>query len=340
MSFSYKVKFWAQAESDNIVEDRKIKHMKVKILYLLLFIFLACGQKTKSEGNVPEKDSIPTKTNFQEFEDKTIFEGDTLNGKVKTITQNSYGKYCDNSDVIYTFNEYGLQVRRQGFGQDIFEYYKENKVIKSSICFADNGKEYTRNEYLYDERGNLIKHVLIDLLNEKFNLSDNTITEYFYNDKNKLIEKREGREKIIYQYDEYTDCVIEEYYYEDFLRKKIENKYINHRLEETLSWRLFEGVGSYTKKTYSYNTDGTLKSITHYASDTKDFFKQNSETTFYYYTYDNKNRLVKFQEINNNYYEKTITYSNFDVKGNWQLKYTNDNGRKSKIKRRFEYFDN
>jgi len=298
---------------------------------------VACVPKTKSGRNIPEKDSISTNTNFRELEDKTIFEGDTLNGKIKTIIQNSYGEYCDSSDVIYTFNEYGLQVRRQGFGQDIFEYYKGNKVIKSSICFLDNGKEYKRNEYFYDEEGNLKKHVLIDLPNEKNNLTDSTITKYFYNNKNKLIEKKEGRETIKYQYDEYNDCIIEEYYDKDFLRKKIENKYINHRLEESLSWEWFEESGFYIKESYCYNTGGILKSITQNVSQTKEFSKENNKTTFYYYTYDNKNRLVKFQEIMNKYI-KTITYSNFDIKGNWQLKNTNDNGRKSIIKRRFEYF--
>jgi len=314
--------------------------MKVKTLCLLLFVFVACGQKTKSKYTVPEKDTIQTKTNFREFEDKTIFEGDTLNGKIKTIIQNSYGVYRDGSDVIYTFDEYGLLIRRHGFGQDIFKYYKENKVIKSSICFANNGKEYRRNEYLYDERGNLIKHIHILLPNEKYNFSDSTITQYFYNNKNKLIEQRESRETIKYQYDEYGDCVIEEKYYEDFLREKIENKHINHRLEETLSWKWFEGFGYYTKDIYNYNEDGTLNSITHHTSGTKEFSKENGETTFYYYTYDNEQRLVKFQEINKNFYKKTITYSDFDVKGNWQLKNTNDNGSKSNIKRRFDYFDN
>ena len=312
--------------------------MKVKILCLLLFVFVACGQQKKSKNEVPEKDTIQTKINFRELEDKTIFEGDTLNGKVKTIIENSYGGYSDSSDVIYTFDEYGLQVRRQGFGQDIFKCYEANKVIKSSICLVSNGKEYRRIEYLYDERRNLIKRIYIDLPNERYNYSDSTITQYFYNNKNKLIEQREDRKTIKYQYDEYSDCVIEEKYYGDFLREKIENKYINHRLVETLSWKWFEGFGYYTKNIYNYNEDGTLKSIIHYTSGTKEFSKEKSGTTFYYYTYDNENRLVKFQEINK-IYQKTITYSDFDEKGNWQLKNTNDNGRKSEIKRIFDYFD-
>lgn len=194
--------------------------MKVKILYLLLIVFVACGQKSKSKYDTPEKDTIQAKTNFREFEDKTIFEGDTLNGKVKTITQNFYVENYDSSDVLYTFDEYGLQVRRQGFGQDIIEYYLENKLIKSSICFADNGKEYGRNEYLYDERGNLIKHILIYLPNEKYKFSDSTIIYNFYNNKNRLIEQREGRETVKYQYNEFYDCVIEEKYNDNFLRGK------------------------------------------------------------------------------------------------------------------------
>ena len=311
--------------------------MKVTILCLSLFVFVACGQNTKSKNNLPEIDTIQTSINFREFENKTVFEGDTLNGKIKTIIQNSYGENRDSSDVIYTFDENGLQVRRQGFGQDIFKYYEGNRVVKSSICLANNGKEYRRNEYLYDERGNLIKHIHISLPNEKYNYSDSTIIQYFYNSNNKLIEQREDKETIKYQYDEFNDCVIEERYYSDFLRGRTENKYINHRLEETLSWRWFEGFGYYTKEIHQYNEDGTLKYIIHYTSHTKEFSKKADGTMFYYYTYNNENILVKFREVNKNY-EKTITYNEFDVKGNWQMKNTNDNGRKSKIKRRFDYF--
>jgi len=111
--------------------------MKTKILSIILMIaFVSCGQKS----------------NFREFEDKTIFEGDTLNGKIKTIIENFYGKYSNGEDVIYTFDKYGLLVRQQSFVQDIFYYYKFNKIIKSSIRFADNGKEYTKNEYLYNKK--------------------------------------------------------------------------------------------------------------------------------------------------------------------------------------------
>lgn len=177
--------------------------------------------------------------------------------------------------------------------------------------------------------------------NERYNYSDSTVTQYLYNNENKLIEQSEDRETLKYQYDENGDCVIEESYYGNFLRKKTENKYINHKLEETISWQWFEGFGYYTKNLYKYNEDGILKSIDIYHSDTQEFSNKKDGTIFYHYTYDNKNRLIKFQEIaKHNYYEKTITYSDFDEKGNWQLKNTNDNGRKNKIKRGFEYFDN
>ena len=306
--------------------------MKKIIFYTTTFILLIMSNK----GCCQSQMTMTTETNFRKFEDKTIFDDDTLNGKIKTIIQNTYGEYYSGEDVIYTFDEYGLQVRRQGIGQDIFNYYEGNKVIKSSICLADNGKEYRKNEYLYDERENLIKHIHIFLPD-----SDSTITQYFYNNENKLIEQRENRETTKYQYDENGDCVIEKKYHGNFLNGEIENEYINHRLAKTLSWRWFEGFRFYTKETYNYNEDGTLKSITYYAYnyDTKAFSEEENGTTFYYYTYDNENRLVKFQEINKNNYKKTITYSNFDEKGNWQLKNTNDYGRKSKIKRKFDYFD-
>jgi len=310
----------------------------IKILYLLLIVFVACGQKNKSKHDTLEEDPIQSKSNFRVFLDKTIFEDDTLNGKVKTITEYFYGENYDSSVVLYTFNEYGLQVRRKGFGQDISNYYKENKLIKSSICFEDNGKEYRKNEYLYDKKGNLISHTHICLPNERNKISDSTIIYYVYNNKNKLIEQKKDREVVKYQYDEFNDCVIEEQFIDNLLREKIENNYINHRLEEKITWKWFEGFGYYTKETYNYNSDGTMKSIINYVSNTPEFSKVKGETTFFKYTFDKENRLVKIQEIKNNY-ENTITFNNFDLKGNWQLKNINDNGRKGKIKRKIEYFE-
>jgi len=316
----------------------KINFSKIKILFLLFFVLIACGQRTTYKYHPNEKDTIRAKSNFREFENKTIFEGDTLNGKVKTITQNLYGEYNDGSDVIYTFDEYGLQIRRQGCGQDIIQTFEGNKLIKSSICFADNRKEYGRNEFIYDERGNLIKHIYISLPNESINISDSTTEYYSYNISNKLIEVRKGKETIKYKYDEFDNCVREEKYFKDSLVEKIDYKYLNHRLEEKLTWVWFEGFGYYTRDENIYNADGTLKLVEHFVSETNDFLENSRSTTFYYYTYDNENRLVEFQEVNNTYYKKTITYNDFDIRGNWQVKNTNDNGRIITVKRRYEYF--
>jgi len=280
--------------------------------------------------------TMTTETNFREFEDKTIFEGDTLNGKIKTITQNTYGEYSKGKDVIYIFDEYGLQIRRKGIGQDIFYYYKFNKIIESSICRADNGKEYRKNEYLYDERGNLIKHIHIFLPNEK------TITKYFYNNENKLIEERDSRKTIKYQYDANGDCVIEEEYGgKDVLTEKKEHKYINHKLVETFSWQRFEGEDLYIKDLYTYNENGTLKSNTHiiYHYGSKNHIAMEN-TTSYHYIYDDKNRLIEYKEINiGDYLDVTTTYENFDKKGNWQLKITYKDGKETKVTRKFEYYD-
>lgn len=318
--------------------------MRMNLLYICLLVFFVYGHKTMSQNNTLKKDSIKEKTNFREFKDKTIFEDDTsngeddtLNGKIKTIIQNTYGENFDSSDVIYTFDEFGFKVRRQGYGQDIFEYYENNKIIKTSICDADNGKEYRRNEYLYNERGNLIKRINnVDLPKDKYT----QIIHYFYSNDDKVIEIRDLIETIKYKYDELNDCIIEERYNnEDVLRERMENKYINHRIAEKVTWRLFEGEEYYVKEIYNYNLNGTLKSIIYYYSYTKEFPKKPSVIRYFYYTYDKENRLVKYKLRDDNYKE-TIIYSNFDKNGNWQLKKINQNGRKKKIKRRFEYYDN
>ncbi|HRZ48537.1 MAG TPA: hypothetical protein P5338_03990 [Bacteroidales bacterium] len=311
--------------------------MQVNILYILLFVFVACGPGSEAKYHTPEKDPVQTKINNREINDRTIFEGDTLNGKIKTIIENCCEEWCDGSDIIYTFNEYGLQVRRQGLGQDILKYYDGHKLKKSCICFADNGKEYRRNEYVYDGKGNLITQIHIILPNARSRFPDSTIRHFSYNSKNKLIEEREGGKAIKYQYDEFDDCIVEELFTRAIVLKRLEYKYINHRLEEKLSWEWFEGKRYFKRETYSYNPDGTLKCVIHNSSSTKELLKGNNAKTFYYYTYNDENRLVKIKEIENQY-NKTITYSDFDKKGNWQVKTISENGRNSTTKRRFEYF--
>jgi len=290
--------------------------------------------------------TMKTETNFREFEDKTIFEGDTLNGKIKTITQNTYGEYSKGKDIIYTFDEYGLHVRRQGLGQDIFTYYNFNKFVKSEIYYVGTGELGRTNERIYDDNGNLIKHIskIIPMKNS-FSDFDYFVTYYKYNEKNQLIEKEESEKRkksneemrftIKYQYDENGDCVIEKGYDGKVLK---EHKYINHKLVETFSWQLSDGMKYYKKDLYQYNEDGTLNSIIHYSSYTEEFSEKDKGITFYYYTYDNNNRLIEYKSIDEEGYYTIITYENFDEKGNWQLKITNKDGKISEIKRRFEYF--
>ena len=316
-----------------------IESMRKILVGLLLCVFAACSQKTKSEHNAFDNDPVQGKENYREFEDRTIFEGDKLNGRIKNIIQNTYGVNSTGSDVIHTFDKYGFQTRRLGLGQDIFMCYEANKLRKTRIFLVDIGAEYRRNQFFYDERGNLVKHYRIELPMEKNSLSDTAVRYFIYDNDNNLIERREGRKVIKYQYDEWNNCLVEERFHRGSLSKKIENIYLNNRLLESAAWKWFEGFDLYTKETYCYNDDGTIKSITHYNSHTSDFSKADSSTTFFYYTYDHENRLVKSRELMGDTYSKTITYSDFDIKGNWQQKTTNDNRRVTTIKRRFEYFD-
>jgi hypothetical protein len=182
---------------------------------------------------------------------------------------------------------------------------------------------------------------------------DYFVTYYKYDINNQLIEKERGeklkysKEKIIetikYQYDENGDCITEEEYDGKVLREKKEHKYINHKLVETFSWQWFEGEDLYVKNLYTYNNDGTLESNTyilyHYNSKNEIASKN---TTYYHYTYDDKNRLIEYKKTNTNqnYYNLITTYNNFDKMGNWQLKITNKDGKETKEKRKFDYFDN
>jgi len=308
---------------------------------------------TSGNGYCQAVMTMTTETNFREFENKTIFEGDTLNGKIKTIIESIYGqihhggKHYNGENIIYTFDEYGLQIRRKGNEQDFLKYYSFNKLVKTEIYREKTGELDITFEYVYDENKNLYKYIRKSFPARNYNF-DYHVTYYKYDKNNQLIEIEKGNkpknseetitETIKYQYDENGDCVIEEEYRENDLSKKKEHKYINHKLIETFSWQWFEETDLYIKNLYTYNNDGTLESNTrifyHYGSKNEIAMEN---TTLYYYTYDNKNRLIEYQEINERNYKK-ITYSDFDEKGNWQQKNTDDNGRKSKVIRRFEYF--
>lgn len=318
--------------------------MQIKFLLFLLFAFILTDKEWKSIDieAIPDEICSQIKDKPHHFKDKTIFEGDTLNGRVKTVIEDHYNcnynhERCDTFVVIRTFDENGLLLKRQGFGQDITYFYEETKLVKSSICFSDDGKEYSKNDYLYDENGNLILHIHILLPTHLQNFSDSTKTYYSYNRENQLIEEKKGQKTTQYKYDQFNNLVYEESYQSDLVQERIEYRYRNHRLEEKQIWTWFEGMGLYYIEKNFYNTDGTLKMVEHYTSFTKDTTEKLIGKTFYQYIYDNKNEFEHYQI--NNAYDKSIIYSDFDSKGNWQTKTTYYYDNKEVVKRKFEYFE-
>lgn len=283
---------------------------------------------------------------------KTSFQDEILNGKVKIIKQKIYkGNKVDT--MQYIFNDLGLIIDAVQYGDHtVYFYNSDNQIIKSITNYLEHGGvESHTNEYFY-ENGNLVKHILrYPPSTEKITcFYDYFVTYYKYDSINQLVEvmkfdkhknaKKESlSEHYIYQYDSCRNRTIEESFDSNGNKiMKIEKKYINNKLIEIFTWRAFEGTYTYHKGVYQYDEKGTLVSINgieyKYGS-TTDIAAQ--YTTSYFY--DEQHRLVKVFEP---WYPKNIitTYREFDIYGNWLKKKIIDNdGKVKKTIREIQYFN-
>lgn len=285
----------------------------------------------------------------EEGDEKTKFQDEILNGKIKTIKQIIYEK--DRVDTaLYFFNEVGLleEAITNGF-RDIHSYNWANQKIKStSFDLNHGGIELQSNEYLY-ENENLITHIL-KYPSSTFKITyyyDYFITYYTYNINKQLVEEKKFSKRkedtkemfchrYTYQYDSIGNRTIVEKFEENgSMWEKIENKYRNNKLIETFTWTSFEGEDLYLKDIYVYNENDKLESlinIVYNYGSTTDI--QHSDTTNY--LYDDQQRLIKIIEPRNFIYYNLTSFSDFDIKGNWQQKTIVDT---KKIIREIEYYN-
>jgi len=182
--------------------------------------------------------------------------------------------------------------------------------------------DYEIDTYKYNENGNVIERK--EILKRK-------------NSRNEILQKH-----IKYQYDCIGNCIIEETI--NAIGKVVEiknNKYINHKLIETFTWRLFEGEDLYLKDLYKYNDDSTMKSHTSivYMYGSTDEEESNlTESYSYEYEYDINGRLIgetKTTSREDLPIKKSIwRYIDFDNYGNWIQKTVGS----TIIKRQIEYY--
>lgn len=305
------------------------------IIFLFLVIANSKGQNYILHWQYCKQDD---EISFDKTENKIMFFGDKLNGKIKIITQNIYNKrHTDSTDMIYEFNQNGLIIKRNILNQSVtYDYDTKNRLLKKKFAFLDCGSEYGNMQYFYNNEGNLSKTMNISINNDNSKNSDTT--HYFYNRSNKLIEEKGNLQSIKWIYDQNDNCINCELYERNQLIKKIENKFNNNRIIETFIWQLFEDEEHYYKNKYIYNDDKSLKSIIKNSSYTSDFQNSKSSTIFFEYTYDNKKRLTKLKETDGENHSIT-TFSNYDKNDNWTKKHIYGNGEDYIIERRFIYFE-
>ena len=91
---------------------------------------------------------------------KTSFQDEILNGKVKIIKQKIYkGNKVDT--MQYIFNDLGLIIDAVQYGDHtVYFYNSDNQIIKSITNYLEHGGvESHTYEYFY-ENGNLVKQIL------------------------------------------------------------------------------------------------------------------------------------------------------------------------------------
>lgn len=292
--------------------------------------------------------------------EKTTHFDEVLNGKVKTIKEKHI--YKNGTDTfIYSFNKFGLLTNVEksdflsGTKQKMINTYNSHNQKINTDWYDESGKVKYRNEFIYDKEDNLIKHIMTHPKSEGkvkryFNYE---VTFYIYDKKRNLIERKElsKRKNSIkesleehnkYQYDSIGNCIIEENLNsKGHIIERKNNKYLNHKLVEILTWQKFEGEDLYLKDKYEYYEDGNMKSHIHivYMYGSTEIEESRSiESYSYEYKYDIKGRLLEESKVTSldDLTTKTTSwrYNNFDEKGNWRHQIV---GKKI-IEREIEYY--
>jgi hypothetical protein len=289
-----------------------------------------------------------------------MYYDEVLNGKVKTIKEKHI--YKNGTDTfIYSFNELGLLTNVEklnfllGTKQKMINIYNSDNQKTNTNWYDENGKETYRNEFIYDKEGNLIKHIMTHPKSEGKvkRYFDYEVTFYIYDKNRNLIEKKElskrknsikesFKEHNKYKYDSIGKCIIEENLNsKGHVIERKNNKYLNRKLVEILTWKMFEGEDLYLKDKYEYNEDGNMKSHIHFVymyGSTEIEESKSIESYSYEYKYDIKGRLIEESKVTSldDLTTKTSSwkYNNFDEKGNWRHQII---GKKI-IEREIEYY--
>ena len=264
---------------------------------------------------------------------KNDLEKQNLQGKVKSITQNTFnaidkfgeivkGEKYFNKFIGETSNSYSLENSYTEFNKNgflikslesswvRFFYDKNNRLIEDRY-YHDGFITYNSNKYKYDEKGLLLEinsfsnQKLDSLIFKKkyiYDIEGNNIEQNFYNSKGEL----DGKSKI---------------------------KYHNNEIVEIKNYN--EDGTCWNKDIYDEN--GNVIVVDLIDDSGKIFLKKESE-------YNEKNLIVELKNIHNNgtkiiEYKTEYKYTKFDSNDNWIERIEYDNGKPIYIvERKIEYY--
>ena len=251
----------------------------------------------------------------------------------------------------YSYNDKGLLIEEKSYEEDpdtgishrreLYKYNNDQKLIENSYYSNDSLKR--RVLYWYDNKGNLSRK-LFYLNNEPY-----TDTKFEYNHIGNLIKKTENYIKTDYKHveqyeydaknklilftkedDDTKEIILKNIYKNDLLIESYDNRddnihtiylYANQKLiEKVISKNFFNGCYyDHIKEKILYDEKGRIK---------KEFdYNQNKLERTYTYYYDNKDRVIKTELLYTGD-KKEYWIDSYDTTGNLiETIYKNDNYR-------------
>ena len=289
-------------------------------------------------------------------------EGNIWNKEIKKYNEEDHLLYLKETTLLsedktyieensYSYNDKGLLIEEKSYEEDpdtgishkreLYKYNNDQKLIENSYYSNDSLKRQVF--YWYDNKGNLSRK-LFYLNNEPY-----TDTKFEYNHIGNLIKKTENYIKTNYKHveqyeydaknrlilftkedDDTKEIILKNIYKDDLLIESYDNRddnihtiylYTNQKLiEKVISKNFFNGCYyDHIKEKILYDEKGRIK---------KEFdYNQNKIERTYTYYYDNKDRVIKTELLYTGD-KKEYWIDSYDTAGKLiETIYKNDNYR-------------
>lgn len=245
-------------EEKKIIERRKINENN-KLIESIEFSYDRERYQDRFDKQVQKKiikyinsDTIITYSCNCEDVDTTLLKKITL--KYLPVKNTSHTKILTNEPVIPTTTEINIKTVNKKLQPLTDKYYStdgsiiklikrrynQNKLIHLEEIYAEGETSFTE-EYTYNDKGNVSQSYKVEFLSNNYTREEKLIFEY--NKKGLLIEDKEYNGKN-------PDCILKKSYTYNQKNDLLEIQYISKEGE------------LYTRKVYTYEANGTIKSIT------------------------------------------------------------------------------